>query len=159
MLCEHHACATILYCYYLCVLVSLQSVFLLPRLLSVMVMMFMSMLSISGRTISLHWSRSVIILLSSLCGFVPAHQRHIHCLEKCMCISPNCLFCGCLPTCHTVLVMVHTCLLFQRENDYIAYPIDQVRHISYQLCYAVNCECYRCGVAFHRHADISVSSV
>ncbi|XP_025090455.1 titin-like isoform X2 [Pomacea canaliculata] len=27
---------------------------------------------------------------------------------------------------------------FLKENNYIAYPIEQVRHISYQLCYAVN---------------------
>ena len=30
--------------------------------------------------------------------------------------------------------------IFQKDNNYIAYPIEQVRHISYQLCYAVNCE-------------------
>ncbi|XP_070209076.1 uncharacterized protein [Littorina saxatilis] len=27
---------------------------------------------------------------------------------------------------------------FLKDNNYIAYPIEQVRHISYQLCYAVN---------------------
>ena len=26
---------------------------------------------------------------------------------------------------------------FLKENNYIPYPIDQVRHISYQLCLAV----------------------
>jgi CDC-like kinase len=28
---------------------------------------------------------------------------------------------------------------FLKENNYIPYPIDQVRHISYQLCLAVKC--------------------
>ena len=30
---------------------------------------------------------------------------------------------------------------FLKENNYIPYPIDQVRHISYQLCLAVKCKC------------------
>ena len=29
---------------------------------------------------------------------------------------------------------------FLKENNYIPYPIDQVRHISYQLCLSVKCE-------------------
>ncbi len=29
---------------------------------------------------------------------------------------------------------------FLKENNYIPYPIDQVRHISYQLCLAVKCK-------------------
>ena len=28
----------------------------------------------------------------------------------------------------------------QKANDYQPYPMDQVRHISYQLCKAVSCE-------------------
>jgi CDC-like kinase len=31
---------------------------------------------------------------------------------------------------------------FLKENNYIPYPIDQVRHISYQLCLAVKCKFY-----------------
>lgn len=29
---------------------------------------------------------------------------------------------------------------FLKDNNYIPYPIDQVRHISYQLCLAVKCK-------------------
>jgi len=29
---------------------------------------------------------------------------------------------------------------FLKENNYIPYPVDQVRHISYQLCLAVKCK-------------------
>ncbi len=29
---------------------------------------------------------------------------------------------------------------FLKENNYIPYPIDQVRHISYQLCLSVKCK-------------------
>jgi dual specificity protein kinase CLK2/3 len=29
---------------------------------------------------------------------------------------------------------------FLKENNYIPYPIDHVRHISYQLCLAVKCK-------------------
>ena len=33
---------------------------------------------------------------------------------------------------------------FLKENNYIPYPIDQVRHISYQLCLAVKCKYLIC---------------
>jgi hypothetical protein len=29
---------------------------------------------------------------------------------------------------------------FLKENNYIPYPIDHVRHISYQLCLSVKCK-------------------
>ena len=32
---------------------------------------------------------------------------------------------------------------FLKENNYIPYPIDQVRHISYQLCLAVKCKYFQ----------------
>ena len=31
---------------------------------------------------------------------------------------------------------------FLKGNNYIPYPIDQVRHISYQLCIAVKCKTF-----------------
>ena len=30
--------------------------------------------------------------------------------------------------------------VLQKDNHYVPYPLDQVRHIAYQLCYAVNCK-------------------
>lgn len=33
-------------------------------------------------------------------------------------------------------------LILQKDNHYLPYTIDQVRHISYQLCYAVNCKSF-----------------
>lgn len=30
---------------------------------------------------------------------------------------------------------------FLKDNNYNPYPLDHVRHIAYQLCYAVKCEC------------------
>jgi len=35
---------------------------------------------------------------------------------------------------------IYDCLVvLQKANDYQPYPMDQVRHISYQLCKAVSC--------------------
>lgn len=38
---------------------------------------------------------------------------------------------------------------FLKENNYIPYPIDQVRHISYQLCLAVKCKSQNCSSWTH----------
>lgn len=31
----------------------------------------------------------------------------------------------------------HTIIFLQKDNNYQPYPLDQVRHIGYQLCYSV----------------------
>jgi len=33
-----------------------------------------------------------------------------------------------------------TVVVLQKDNVYQPYPIDQVRHIAYQLCWAVKCK-------------------
>ena len=50
----------------------------------------------------------------------------------CYCIASHCLLDICL-------IFVNDNVL-QKANDYQPYPMDQVRHISYQLCKAVSCE-------------------
>ena len=45
---------------------------------------------------------------------------------------------------------------FLKENNYIPYPVDQVRHISYQLCLAVKCK--SCTLRLARHGHLSISS-
>ncbi len=37
---------------------------------------------------------------------------------------------------------------FLKENNYIPYPVDQVRHISYQICLAVKCKYFIFGLKF-----------
>ena len=36
------------------------------------------------------------------------------------------------------------CFVLQKDNNYQPYPMEQVRHISYQLCKSVKCESYHC---------------
>lgn len=52
----------------------------------------------------------------------------------------------------------HVCLAFEmlgpsvfdflKDNQYQPYPLDQVRHIAYQLIFAVNCECHSFSLSF-----------
>ena len=48
--------------------------------------------------------------------------------------------------------------VFLKENNYIPYPIDQVRHISYQLCLSVKCKIHRFDCRFNSKQYFSSSS-
>lgn len=44
------------------------------------------------------------------------------------------------PLMHYLYIKIHSSYLFytkQRENNYEPYPLEQVRHMAYQLCYSV----------------------
>lgn len=41
---------------------------------------------------------------------------------------------------------------FLKDNNYLPYPIHQVRHMAFQVCQAVKCKCqavkYKCSLLF-----------
>lgn len=48
---------------------------------------------------------------------------------------------------------------FLKDNNYLPYPIHQVRHMAFQLCQAVQCECGRPGRTWGSPSPCGTSSV